>query len=150
MILRKARMSDVEDIHALISQYAAEGLMLARPRSLLYEGLRDMTVAEEDGRILGTASLHILWEDLAEVRGLAIRKEAQKRGIGKKIVKALLEEAKGLGIARVFALTYQEEFFRNCGFRVVSKEQLPHKVWKECIDCPKFPNCDEVAMLIEV
>ncbi|MBM7868508.1 N-acetyltransferase [Heliobacterium gestii] len=150
MILRKARMHDVEDIHGLISDSAAEGLMLARSRSLLYEGLRDITVAVEEGQIIGTGSLHILWEDLAEIRGLAIRKEARGRGIGKDIVEMLIEEAKNLGIDRVFALTYQEGFFRKCGFEVVQKEQLPHKVWKECIDCPKFPNCDEVAMLLHV
>ncbi|WP_131917953.1 N-acetyltransferase [Heliophilum fasciatum] len=149
-MLRKARMNDVEAIHALISENAAEGLMLARPRSLLYESLRDMTVAEENGKIIGTGSLHILWEDLAEIRGLAIAKEGRGRGIGRAIVEALTEEARGLGLARVFALTYQDGFFAKCGFRIVSKEQLPHKVWKECIDCPKFPNCDEIAMLLEV
>ncbi|MZP31438.1 N-acetyltransferase [Heliobacterium undosum] len=150
MILRKARMNDVEDIHALISESAAEGLMLARSRSLLYEGLRDITVAEEAGKIVGTGSLHILWEDLAEIRALAISKDARGKGIGKAIVDMLIEEAKDLGIDRVFALTYQEGFFSKCGFSVVQKEQLPHKVWKECIDCPKFPNCDEVAMLLQV
>ncbi|MDD2421529.1 MAG: N-acetyltransferase [Heliobacteriaceae bacterium] len=149
MILRKAHMSDVEAIHALISQYAAEGLMLPRSRSKLYEGLRDITVAEENAEVVGTGCLHILWEDLAEVRGLAIQKKAQGRGIGRAIVNILLAEAKELGINRVFALTYQEAFFRHCGFRVVSKDLLPHKVWKECIECPKFPNCDEAAMLIE-
>ncbi|ABZ82736.1 acetyltransferase, gnat family [Heliomicrobium modesticaldum Ice1] len=150
MILRKAKMNDVEDIHALISESAAEGLMLARSRSLLYEGLRDITVAEEAGRIVGTGSLHILWEDLAEIRALAIIKDARGKGIGRAIVDMLIKEAKDLGIDRVFALTYQEGFFSKCGFSVVPKELLPHKVWKECIDCPKFPNCDEVAMLLQV
>ncbi|MTV49158.1 N-acetyltransferase [Heliobacillus mobilis] len=150
MILRKAKMSDVEDVHALIGESAEEGLMLARSRSLLYENLRDMIVAEVEGVIVGTGALHILWEDLAEIRALAIQKEARGKGIGRDIVEKLLEEAKSLGIAKVFALTYQEGFFKKCGFEVVGKDKLPHKVWKECIDCPKFPNCDEVAMLIQV
>ncbi|MBC9784839.1 N-acetyltransferase [Heliobacterium chlorum] len=150
MILRKAKMSDVEDVHALIGESAEEGLMLARSRSLLYENLRDMIVAEEEEVIVGTGALHILWEDLAEIRALAIQKESRGKGIGRDIVEKLLEEAKSLGIAKVFALTYQEGFFKKCGFEVVGKDKLPHKVWKECIDCPKFPNCDEVAMLIQV
>ncbi|KAB2953322.1 N-acetyltransferase [Heliorestis acidaminivorans] len=150
MNLRKAKMTDVEAIHSLISYYAGEGLMLARPRSRLYEGLRDIMVVEEEGKIIGTASLHILWEDLAEIRALAIAKESQKKGVGRALVEALLDEAKSLKIPRVFALTYQEGFFARCGFLKVTKDELPQKVWKECIECPKFPNCDEIAMLFNV
>lgn len=147
MNLRKARMSDIETIHGVINNYAAQGLMLPRSRNMLYENLREFIVAEEDDKFLGTGALHILWEDLAEVRALAIAPEAVRRGVGRRLVAALVEEARALEIPRVFALTYQQEFFAKCGFRVLEKEAMPQKVWKECINCPKFPNCDEVAMI---
>ncbi|MGI6036746.1 MAG: N-acetyltransferase [Limnochordia bacterium] len=150
MIFRKALMPDVEKIHGLINHYASQGLMLPRSRSLLYETLREFTVVEEDGRFLGAGALHITWEDLAEIRALALVEEALGRGLGKELVNRLLEEAKELRIARVFALTYRPEFFAKCGFTVVSKDLLPHKVWRECINCPEFPNCDEIAVLHEI
>lgn len=147
--LRKARVSDVENIHALINKYAEKGLMLARSRSLLYECLREFVVAEEDNVFLGTGGLHIIWEDLAEIRALAIVEEAKGKGIGRAIVGKLIEEAGYLGIPRVFVLTYQKIFFSKCGFSEIPKEELSTKVWKECINCPKFPKCDEVAFIIE-
>ncbi len=147
--LRKARVSDVENIHALINKYAEKGLMLPRSRSLLYECLREFMVAEFDGVFLGTGGLHIIWDDLAEIRALAIVEAAMRKGIGRAIVGKLIEEARHLGIPRVFVLTYQKKFFANCGFREISKETLSTKVWKECINCPKFPNCDENAFIIE-
>ncbi len=148
-VIRKARMGDVPEIQRLINSYAEQGLMLPRPLVMLYESLRDFMVAEEDGRIIGAGALHIVWEDLAEVRALAVAPDRERRGVGRSIVKRLLEEARALGINRVFALTYRPGFFEKCGFQVVSKELLPHKVWGECINCPKFPKCDEVAMLHE-
>ena len=150
VIFRKARMTDVDNLHALINSYAEQGLMLPRSRSMIYESLREFTVVEEDGEFLGTGGLHIIWEDLAEIRALALKAEAMGRGLGRKLVEKLLAEARELGIPRVFALTYQREFFEKCGFRLIDKEEMPHKVWKECINCPKFPNCDEQAMLKEV
>lgn len=147
MVYRKARMTDVKQIQHLINAYAEQGLMLPRPLAKIYEGLRDFMVAEEDGRVIGVGALHIVWEDLAEVRALAVAPGHERRGHGRALVQALVEEARALGIRRVFALTYQPGFFERCGFAVVSKESLPHKVWGECINCPKFPNCDEVAML---
>jgi len=150
MLYRKARISDVETIHALIAHYAAEGLMLARPRGMLYEFIRDFTVAEQNGKVVAAGALHILWEDLAEIRALAVAPEYTKRGIGRGLVQTFIKEAWELGIPKVFSLTYQGEFFQKCGFLPVSKEVLPHKVWKECIDCPKFPNCDESAVLLQI
>lgn len=150
LIFRKARMSDVENLHTLINSYAQRGLMLARSRSMLYESLREFTVAEENGKFLGTGSLHIIWEDLAEVRALAIVEEAARKGIGRQLVEVLVKEARELGIPKVFALTYQKEFFEKCGFKLVEKEEMSPKVWKECINCPKFPKCDEYAMIYEV
>lgn len=150
LIFRKAKMTDVENLHTLINSYAEKGLMLPRSRSMIYECLREFTVVEEDGKFLGTGGLHIIWEDLAEIRALALVEEVKGRGIGRKLVEMLVEEARSLGIPRVFALTYQKEFFEKCGFKLVDKEQMPHKVWKECINCPKFPNCDEHAMMMDV
>ena len=147
VVFRKATMPDVEQIHALVNDYAAKGLMLPRSRNMLYECLREFTVVEEDGRFLGAGGLHIIWEDLAEIRALALVPEAQGRKLGKQLVLTLLEEARSLHIPRVFALTYNVDFFVSCGFRVISKDDLPHKVWKECISCPQFPNCDEMAVI---
>ncbi|ATW27297.1 N-acetyltransferase [Candidatus Formimonas warabiya] len=147
MIYRKARMTDVEAIHGLINNYAEVGLMLARSRSSLYECLREYTVAEKDGAIIGVGGLHILWYDLAEIRALAIAPEYSKQGIGRQIVSLLEKEARDLGLPRLFALTYRQEFFVKCGFKEVDKKELPQKVWKECIDCPKFPHCEEQAVI---
>lgn len=150
MLYRKARIGDVENIHALITHYAKEGLMLARSRAMLYEFIRDFTVAEDKGIVIAVGALHILWEDLAEIRALAVVPEYTKKGIGRGLVQTFVKESWDLGIPKVFSLTYQDGFFAKCGFAVVSKETLPHKVWKECIECPKFPNCDESAVLLQI
>lgn len=150
MLLRKARLSDAENMYHLVNSYAEGGLMLSRPRSMLYECIRDFVVVEIDGKIAGLSSLHILWEDLAEVRALAVREDVKKQGIGRQLVEYCLQEARDLGLPRVFTLTYQPDFFRKMGFSVISKENMPQKVWKECINCPKFPNCDEVCMEIRL
>jgi len=146
MKLRKARIADVEAMMSLINSNAEEGLMLPRSRNMLYENIREFLLAEVDGQLVGVASLHILWSDLAEIRALAVASGYKRRGIGTKIVRTLEEEAKELGCAKVFALTYQPEFFKHCGYSEVSKDQMPQKVWRECINCIKFPNCDEIAV----
>lgn len=150
MKIRKAKLSDVEVIHGLISYYAERDLMLARPRAVLYEAVREFTIAEENSRIIAAGSLHIIWEDLGEIRALAIDPDYTRRGIGRILVEAFLTEAKELEIPRIFALTYQEGFFTKCGFRPILKEELPQKVWKECINCPKFPKCEETAVIIDL
>lgn len=150
MLFRKARISDAEEIHALINHYANEGLMLARSRNMIYEFIRDFTVAEDKGRIIAAGALHILWEDLAEIRALAVAPDYTKKGIGRELVKTFIREAWELAIPKVFTLTYQPGFFEKSGFKSVSKDSLPHKVWKECIECPKFPNCDESSLVIEI
>ncbi len=147
MDLRKAAFKDVEAIQELINYYAEQGLMLAKSRNTLYENLRDFTVAEEDGKIVGVGALHMVWDQLAEVRSLAVQPDKKRSGIGRRIVDTLTEEAVIYGIGTMFTLTYQPEFFQSLGFHEVPKEKLSHKVWKECINCPKFPNCDEIAMI---
>jgi amino-acid N-acetyltransferase len=150
MTLRKAFISDIPKIHELVNASAAQGEMLGRSRSELYEGLRDFYVADRDGTIIGCCALHINWEDLAEVRSLAVRPDQQRQGVGRALVLACLEEAKQLGIGRVYALTYRTEFFEGLGFHRVPKETLPQKVWADCLKCPRFPNCDEDAVIMEV
>lgn len=150
LFIRKAKISDVETIHGLITHYADKGLMLPRSRSSLYEGIREFTIAEKDGIVMGAGSLHIIWSDLAEIRALAVDEDYQRQGVGRGLVNYFLAEARELDLPRVFALTYQLEFFLKCGFKHIAKEDLPQKVWKECINCPKFPNCEENAVLIEL
>ncbi|MCL5779747.1 MAG: N-acetyltransferase [Firmicutes bacterium] len=150
MLIRKAKISDVEEIHQLISHYAAEGKMLARARTTLYEGIREFSVVEVEGKVVAVGSLHVLWNDLAEIRALAVAPAYIRKGLGKALVETFLQEAKELELPRVFALTYTPEFFAKCGFRLIDKEDLPQKVWKECVNCPQFPNCEESAVILEL
>lgn len=145
---RKAKMSDVKEIQYLINYYASKGLMLPRSLNMLYENILELTVLEDDGRIVAVGGLHVIWDDLAEIRSLAVSEGYLGKGLGRKIVNLLLTEAENLEISKVFSLTYQKVFFEKCGFRVIEKDDLHQKVWKECINCPKFPNCDEIAMAV--
>lgn len=145
--LRKAKMSDIPHIHSIVNDYALRGLMLRRPLMMLYESVRDFVVAEYQGSIIGTSGLHVLWNDMAEVRSLAVSADWQGKGIGKSLIQFMVQEAQEIGIERLFAFTYQQGFFEKCGFRVVKKDTLPQKVWKECIYCDKFHSCDEIAMI---
>lgn len=150
MIYRKPTFGDIEAIFELVNGYANDGVMLARSRNTLYETIRDMIVAEaEDGSIVGVGGLHVIWNELAEIRTMAVSPAHTRQGIGAEIVRRLLDEGRGIGVKRFITLTYKPGFFQTLGFRTITKEQLPHKVWKECIDCPKFPNCDEIAMTLE-
>jgi amino-acid N-acetyltransferase len=148
-MIRKARMSDVKGIQQLIAEYARKGDMLPRSLSEIYENLRDYFVCEEDGGLVGSAAIHIMWEDLAEVRSLAVREGNMRRGIGTQLVESCISEAIVLGIGRVFALTYKPEFFEKLGFHRVDKSELPQKIWTDCLKCAKFPDCDEVALVAD-
>ncbi len=145
--LRPARMSDVRPIHTLLQEYADKGLLLARSISSLYDQLRDFVVFEKQGAITGVCSLHISWDNLAEIRSLAVVAGAQGQGIGEQLVSSCLDEAESLEISQVFVLTYQAGFFRKLGFVDKEKHDLPHKVWSDCLHCPKFPDCDEEALM---
>ena len=147
MEYRKATFADVEGIFDLITLYAEQGVMLARSRNTLYENLRDLMVALDGDKVVGVGGLHIIWESLAEVRSTAVDPNYARHGIGGEIVRLLLEEGRSLGVQKFFTLTYQTEFFGSLGFKIITKNELPHKVWKDCIECPKFPNCDEIAMV---
>jgi amino-acid N-acetyltransferase len=149
-MIRKARMADVKGIHSLIAEYAKKGDMLPRSLTDIYENLRDYFVfLGDDGELVGSAAIHIMWEDLAEVRSLAVREGRMRRGVGTQLVESCISEAIMLGIARVFALTYKPEFFEKLGFRVVDKAELPQKIWADCLKCSKFPDCDEVALVAD-
>jgi amino-acid N-acetyltransferase len=149
-MIRKARISDAPDILAVINDFAAQGLMLPRALSEIYEHLRDFYVCEKDGHVAGCAALHVAWEGLGEIRSLAVQEDRQGRGVGKRLVESCLNEAEELGMGRVFALTYVPDFFRQFGFTREPKDKLPHKIWNDCLKCPKFPNCDEVAMILDL
>lgn len=152
MNIRKARLDDVKQMHAILSVYASAGLVLGRSLSELYSQLRDFFVAEDraGSRVVGTCSLRICWEDMAEIRSLAVAESHWKRDLGKMMVAACIEEARGLGLKKIFVLTYVPEFFGKLGFAPVDKSVLPHKVWGDCIKCVKFPDCDEEALILEL
>jgi amino-acid N-acetyltransferase len=150
VMLRKAQLKDIKCIQKLLTHYASRGDMLSRSLSELYESVRDFYVFEEEGKLIGACALHIMWEDLAELRSVAVLEEATRHGIGTRLVRACLDEARELGIKRVFCLTYKPEFFGLFGFRIVDKAELPQKVWRDCVNCVKFPDCDEIAMILDL
>ncbi len=147
-MIRKARIADVKPIQLIINEYADQGQMLPRSLNDLYENLRDFSVFEDNVGIAGVCALHISWDGLAEVRSLAVRKDRIRTGIGAGLVSHCLREAEDLGAERVFVLTYQESFFKKLGFSPLDKKELPHKIWTDCLNCVKFPNCDETALII--
>ena len=147
MVVDKAKVCDAVSMHELINYFANHGEMLSRALSEIYENIRDYLVIKDGNRVIGCTSLHVEWLDLAEIKSLAVSEERQRRGIGSFLVRACLEEAKQLGIPDVFCLTRRPSFFEKLGFRLIDKVELPHKIWGECYRCPKFPNCDEVALI---
>lgn len=153
-MIRRARIDDVKKIYDILQHFSAAGLLLGRSLSSLYDQLRDFLVYEDEQqggrRIIGVCALHVCWESLAEIRSLAVIDEEQRKGIGFALVQACLEDMKELGLERVFTLTYQPGFFCKLGFRQVDKSELPHKVWSDCIQCPKFPDCNEEALIREI
>lgn len=148
-MIRKALLSDVKIIHKIISGQARYGHVLARAMTDLYAQIRDFTVIVDDtsGEVIGCGALRIVWEDLAEIRSVAVRSSFQKTGLGSSLINALVEEADGMDIRRVFVLTYRVGLFERLGFQQMDKNMLPHKIWADCINCPKFPECDEIALV---
>jgi len=145
--IEKARIQDVPQMHRMINRFADKGEMLPRPLSELYENIRDFFVIRQGDKVIACAALRISWSDLAEIKSLAVAKDSQEQGIGASLVEACLNEAKELGIPTVFCLTYQSAFFEKLGFCQIDKMELPRKIWTECYHCPKFPDCDEVALI---
>ena len=145
--VEKAKIQDVPQIHKLINYFADKGEMLARPLSELYENIRDYLVVRQGEQVIACAALHVSWSDLAEIKCLAVVEDSQKQGIGAQLVGACLDESRKLGIPTVFCLTYKPAFFERLGFQQRDKMELPRKVWTECYRCPKFPDCDEIALI---
>ena len=143
-------MADVEQIHAVVTHFADRDEMLHRPLNEIYENLRDFWVARHDGEFLGCVALHLLWVDIAEIKSLAVREDRQLKGVGAALVGACLDEARRIGLPRVFALTYKPGFFEKQGFHIADVMQFPRKVWNECYRCPKFPSCNEIAVVIDL
>ncbi|MDR1696335.1 MAG: N-acetyltransferase [Endomicrobium sp.] len=151
MNIRPAKVTDVKEIHKLVEHYADNKEMLHRSLNSIYENIQEyVVVEEEDGSIIGCGALHVAWENLAEIKALAVSDKYTKQGIGKQIVARLQQNAKDLGVAKVFALSFKPEFFQKLGFGVIPKEMLPHKIWSECINCHLFPDCGEVPLLISL
>ena len=146
-MIRKAKIKDIKQIQELINYFAKQNVMLLRSLNELYENIRDFWVIEEKKKVIGCAAMHISWDDLAEIKSLAVVRKYQNKGIGRELVAACLEEAGLLGVKKVFVLTYKPKFFMKFGFKRIAHSSLPHKIWAECINCPKFPNCQEVALL---
>ncbi|PLX96977.1 MAG: GNAT family N-acetyltransferase [Desulfuromonas sp.] len=149
-MVRHARIADVPIIHQLLMVYAREGQLLGRSLADIYAVVRDFYVYEEDGNILGVGALSVFWKDLAEVRSLAVASGQQGKGIGRQIVEECLKEAREMGLERVFCLTYKPDFFRALGFTEIEKSELPQKIWRDCINCVQFPDCDETALAINL
>lgn len=146
-MIRKAKIEDIKQIQNLINYFAKQDLMLPRSLNELYGNLRDFWVCEENKKVAGCCALSISWEDLAEIKSLAVLRNKQRKGIGRKLVRACIDEAKSLGAKKLFVLTYQPGYFRKFGFKRIRNSALPHKIWAECINCCKFPNCQETAMV---
>jgi len=145
--IRKATVGDVKKIQSLINKFASKEMMLPRSLNDIYENLRDFNVCTANDETIAASALHIAWEDLAEIRSIVVSEAYQGQGIGKKLIAKCLKEARSLGIKRVFALTYNPVFFLEMGFKEIDKNNLPHKIWGDCLKCPRFPDCNEEAVM---
>ncbi len=163
VVLRKALMCDVKSLYNLFSEYSKAGEMLPRSMSDIYEHLRDFYIAEIENEdeesadapghtpdVIGACALTIVWENLAEIRSLAVKRPYTRKLIGSELIKKCIEEAKFFKITNLFALTYKPQFFQKSGFKIIDKSELPHKIWSDCINCVKFPDCDETAVMLKL
>jgi amino-acid N-acetyltransferase len=150
-VIRKATIKDIKEIHKLLQEYGRRGELLPRPLSVLYDHVRDFLVYVDPkiDRVIGCCALQFCWDDLAEIRSLAVHPDHLKKNIGSKLTQEALSEAASFAVKKVFALTYQPTFFERFGFKRIDKSQLPLKIWADCILCVKFPDCDEIAMMKE-
>jgi amino-acid N-acetyltransferase len=148
MIIRKAVVSDVPEIRKLIEPFVKDRLILPKSLHSLYSSLRDFWILTDDaGTLIGCSAVQVSWDEVGEIRTLAVRKDMQGRGYGLELVKRCLNEARELGLKKIFTLTYKEGFFKKAGFKNIDKSRLPNKIWADCIHCPHFPDCDETAMM---
>ena len=148
-MIKKAELTDIQTIHGLLKLYGDKGVLLPRPLSSLYDHVRDFMVYldQKDAEIAGCCALQVCWEDIAEIRSLAVHPDHQNKKIGARLVEAALSEAKDLNIKKVFTLTYKPDFFKKYGFFQIERTALPLKIWGDCLLCVKYPDCDETAMM---
>ena len=147
-IIRRARIKDVQPIYDLLKHMAAKGLLLPRSLSNLYEMIQTFWVGEtEDGRVVGVAALQIAWDNLGEVRSLAVHDEFSGQGLGRALTEAVENEARILGVERMFVLTYVVNFFEKLGYQVTPLSTLPQKIWAVCFQCVHYPDCKETALI---
>ena len=148
-MIRKAQISDIKAIHRLLDEYGKKGELLSRPLSELYDHLRDFSVYvnDQENKLLGCCALQFCWEDLAEIRSLAVYPEHTNKNIGSTLTEAVLSEAKSYNMKKVFTLTYRPGFFKKYGFVEINRSELPLKIWGDCLLCVKFPDCDAIAMM---
>lgn len=149
-MIRKATVEDVKKIQKLVNYHAKRDKMLPRSLNELYENIRNFFVYVEGKKIYGCCALSVDWEDLAEIKSLAVAPSRSRQGVGSRLMDECLKDARKLKIKKVFALTYVPDFFRKFGFRLIDKKALPHKIWSECIKCMYFPNCKEIALMKEI
>lgn len=149
-MIRKAKIHDAKQIQQIVNKYAKNGEMLQVSLNDIYEKILEFIVFEEDGIIKGVCALHPTWSDSAEIRSLAVVDEYKRQKIGYSLVEYSLKWAKEVGFEKIFALTYRQDFFESCGFRKTEIDSLPKKIWTDCLKCPKYPECDETAVIIEI
>jgi amino-acid N-acetyltransferase len=150
-MIRKAKINEVPEIRRFLAEFTLEGGILPRTLADLYGQLRDFFVFREDtGPIIGVTALHVCWAGLGEIRSLAVAPESRGQGLGARLVRTCLEEAQLLGLSEIFLLTLIPDFFKSFGFKVVSREELLPIVWADCVNCVKFPDCDEIPMVLEL
>jgi len=150
MEIKKAKIENGVDIYNLINEAAKEYEVLPRALSYIYENIRDFWVVFEKDRVVGSVALHFVWEDLAEIKSLVLDGSFKGNNVGNSLIQEALSEARSYDIKKVFVLTFIPEYFKRYGFKTIDKSELPHKIWAECINCPKFPNCNEEAMIKEL
>ncbi len=150
-MIRKATIKDVKAIHELLHEYGKKEELLARPLSELYDHVRDFWVYVDQSteQLIGCCALQFCWEDLAEIRSLAVLPEHLGKSIGTELTTTVLQEAVSYNVKKVFTLTYKPDFFKQFDFIQIERSELPLKIWADCIICVKFPDCDETAMMKE-
>lgn len=150
-MIRNAQIKDIKEIHMLLGHYGKKGELLPRPLSNLYDHIRDFHVYEDENKkIIGCCALQFCWEDIAEIRSLAVHEDHIRKKIGSNLIENAIKEAKSFGIVKIFTLTYKPDFFKTHNFYQIDRSELPLKIWSDCITCVKFPDCDETAMMREI
>ena len=150
LVYQKATISQADGIHALVNRFANENLMLPRPLIEICETIRDFRICLAGGNLAGCCAMHVSWKNLGEIRSLAVHESYRRRGISTSLVKQCHDDARQIGLASLFVLTNTPELFTGLGYVPIAKEELPHKIWADCARCPKFPNCDEEALLYDL